>query len=274
MKRWLVSWVALILAVIIPFGALAATPTVSKENPLSFNTTTLYGKSINSSIIKKYDLVMMNYWAEWCGPCVGELPALQKISETYKNVLVLGVYVDSNVNGAISTAENVGVTYPLFQVTYDLYEYLERSGGGFSIPQTCFFNNKGYLLNQSYVGSRSYDAWESIVKELLAATKKTTVTKPKIKTQPKSLTRVVGQKATFKVKASGKNLKYQWYYRTSAAGKWKKITSKGTSATYTVKVKARHNGYQYRCLVKNSAGKVYSKTVKLKVKDIKLLPNN
>ncbi len=271
MKRCLVSWLALLLAVIIPFGALAATPTVSKENPLSFDTVTLYGKSINSSIIQKYDLVMMNYWAEWCGPCVMELPALQKISETYKNVLVLGVYVDSNVSGAIYAAEDAGVTYPLLKITYHLYDYLEINGGSFSIPQTCFFNNKGYQLNQSYVGSRSYESWESIVKELLAATetKKTTVTKPKIKTQPKSLTKAVGQKATFKVKATGKNLKYQWYYRTSPTGKWKKITTKGTSSAYTVKVKARLNGYQYRCLVKNSAGQVYSKTVKLKVKNAK-----
>ena len=75
-----------------------------------------------------------------------------------------------------------------------------------------------------------------------------------------------GKKVTFRVKASGKNLKYQWYYRKDSRSAWKKITSKGTSASYTFKVKASQNGYQYRCLVKNSAGKVYSKAVKLKVK--------
>ena len=270
MKKRMISFLALLLAVILPFTAMAATPTVSNKNPLSFSTKTLYGESISSDSFNKYDLIMVNYWAEWCGPCVGELPALEKIHSKYQNVLVLGVYIDDQTKAAITTAENAGVTYPLFELTndlYNLYAYLERDGYSFIIPQTCFFTRDGYLLNSAYVGSRSYEAWASIVDELVSFAKTLpSVEKPSIKSQPKSVTAKAGEKVTFQVQAKGKNLKYQWYYRTSSTGKWKKVASKGTSATYTFKAKAGQHGFQFRCLVQNSGGKVYSKAAKLKIR--------
>ena len=44
--------------------------------------------------------------------------------------------------------------------------------------------------------------------------------KPVIKTQPKSAKVKIGAKAKFKVKATGKDVTYQWYYRTSEDGEW------------------------------------------------------
>ena len=266
MKRKLISWIALLLVAIIPFTALAE-PTVSTSNPLTLSTTTLDNKPLDSSIFRNYDLIMVNYWAEWCGPCVRELPDLQKIYTNYPNVLVLGAYVDSNVSGALATANNAGVTYPLFRATSGLYDYIQISGGSFSIPQTCFFNNQGYQLGTSYVGSRDYSAWAAIVNEMLAftGTQEPEIQKPKIITHPKSVKVKAGKKVTFKVKAEGEQLKYQWYYRTSSKGKWKKV-SNATKASYSFKAKAKHNGYQFRVLVKNPAGKVYSKAATLKIK--------
>ena len=266
MRKWFLILMSLLLAVVLPFTALAEAPVVAKGNPLTFSTTTLDGKSISSSMISKYDLIMVNFWAEWCGPCVYELPALQQISRNYKNVLVLGAYVSSDPVAALETASQSGVTYPLFKVPYSLYDYLIKSssGSGFSIPQTCFFNNKGYQLNSAYVGSRPYDSWAGIVEELLKYTA-TKEKKPVIKTQPSSVTAKKAKKVTFRVKASGTSLTYQWFYRASASGKWTKIP-KATSAVWSFKAKLSQNGYQYRCLVKNSGGKVYTRAVRLKVK--------
>ena len=70
---------------------------------------------------------------------------------------------------------------------------------------------------------------------------------------------------TFKVKAKGLELKYQWYYQKPGSKKWVKI-SKAAKATYSFKAKKKQNGYKYRCLVKNAAGQVYTKAVKLTVK--------
>ena len=49
---------------------------------------------------------------------------------------------------------------------------------------------------------------------------------PKITYQPRNQSVKQGNTATFQVKASGSNLKYQWYYRKNASAKWTKYTGK------------------------------------------------
>ena len=111
--------------------------------------------------------------------------------------------------------------------------------------------------------------YRCIISNAVGATSSATATltvnaKPIITTQPKSVTVNEGKTATFKVVATGAD-SYQWYYRTSSTGSWTAVKNNGTTATYTLTTAARHNGYQYRCLVKNSAGSVYSNTVTLTV---------
>ena len=89
---------------------------------------------------------------------------------------------------------------------------------------------------------------------------------PSITQQPSDKKADEKEKITFTLKASGKGLNYQWYYRTSASGTWTKISAaSGATTSYSLTVLARHNGYQYRCEVKNVLGSVYSKIVKLTV---------
>ena len=98
-----------------------------------------------------------------------------------------------------------------------------------------------------------------------AAATLTIVSKPKITTQPKAASVKAGRKVTFKVKASGGSLTYQWYRLKPGAKKWEKI-KKATKSSYSFKAAKKWNGYKYKCLVKNKAGKVYTKAVKLTVK--------
>ena len=90
--------------------------------------------------------------------------------------------------------------------------------------------------------------------------------KPTITTHPKSVSVKAGETATFKVVASGSDLKYQWYYKKPGDTSWTKVSKNGTSATYTLTTAERHNGYTYRCVVKNAAGSVASSNVTLTVK--------
>ena len=98
--------------------------------------------------------------------------------------------------------------------------------------------------------------------------------KPKIITQPPEAVSVLaGEKATFSIKAEGADLSYQWYFRTSSKGTWKKTNlSAGTEDTYVLTAKLKQNGYQYRCKVSNSAGTVYSKALTLKVSNTAVKP--
>ncbi|MBO4838424.1 MAG: immunoglobulin domain-containing protein [Lachnospiraceae bacterium] len=102
--------------------------------------------------------------------------------------------------------------------------------------------------------------------------------KPKITSQPKTVTTVAGTTASFAVKATGTGLTYQWQYRTSSSGSWKNCTSATegyNTATLRVSAVTGRHGYQYRCRVKNSLGNsTFSKTVTLNVLGIKTQPSS
>lgn len=100
-----------------------------------------------------------------------------------------------------------------------------------------------------------------------------TVGKPVIVQQPASATVAKGSIAEFYVTAKGSSLKFQWYYRTSSSGSWKKLDVSNatayqmTSSVLQVKATASNHGYQYRCVITNKHGKATSKTVTLLVKN-------
>lgn len=84
--------------------------------------------------------------------------------------------------------------------------------------------------------------------------------------QPENITVSSGKTAKFTVATTG-DVTYQWQYRTSEAGKWKDSTaSSATKKTVSVKGTTARNGYQYRCKITDSNGKVvYTKAVTLTV---------
>ncbi|MBO4289354.1 MAG: hypothetical protein J5865_04550, partial [Lachnospiraceae bacterium] len=94
----------------------------------------------------------------------------------------------------------------------------------------------------------------------------TVMSAPKITTQPAAVTTVSGATGKFTVKATGGGLSYQWQYQKPGSKTWTNVSaSSGKTANYRMAVKARHDGYKYRCVVKNEVGSVTSKAAALKV---------
>ena len=95
----------------------------------------------------------------------------------------------------------------------------------------------------------------------------TVVYAPTITTQPAGQEVTVGQPATFTVAASGGNLSYQWQYSTDGKN-WADISG-ANKPTYTTEATALNmNGYQYQCVVSNTAGSVTSVAATLTVQSI------
>jgi peroxiredoxin len=60
-------------------------------------------------------VVMVNFWATWCGPCRVELPHLARLHDKYRGsgFLLLGVNIDEDSNAAKALASKMGLTFPV-----------------------------------------------------------------------------------------------------------------------------------------------------------------
>lgn len=96
---------------------------------------------------------------------------------------------------------------------------------------------------------------------------------PQITVQPQSTTVYTGEQVTFSLTATGDNLSYTWYMRTSYRVPWAEMGSGYKTASITLTAGDTNNaanGYQYRCTVSNSVASVNSDIVTLTVKTSRL----
>ena len=97
------------------------------------------------------------------------------------------------------------------------------------------------------------------------ATLTVTPVPPKFSTHPRGATVNAGATVTFKAKASGGVVTYQWYVKKTADGDWEPVNGE-TGLTLTVVATAEMNGWQYACQADNTEGPVMSKPAVLKVR--------
>lgn len=112
------SWV-LLAGLVSVFGAAAWTLLQTDDSPPTsghapdFTVTTFDGEEITLSKLRG-NIVVLNFWGSWCGPCREEAPDLQAIYERYadQGVIVLGLtYMDDPVD-SIAMIDELNLTYP------------------------------------------------------------------------------------------------------------------------------------------------------------------
>ena len=95
--------------------------------------------------------------------------------------------------------------------------------------------------------------------------KLTVLYKPTVTTQPKDATVSKGKYTTLSVKATGGQLRYQWYMKLKGETSWTLIQG-ATDRTLEVRGTPKRDHSVYRCKIYNAAGQTYTETVKLYVK--------
>jgi len=113
--------------------------------------------------------LVINLWAQWCGPCRTELPFYQRLHDEAADELdVLGVdYQDTQPKAALELAAEIGVTYPLLADPGAALRVPFRVRG---LPAVVFVDRDGTVTHIEYVAIRSYDQLRNLVEEHLAVT--------------------------------------------------------------------------------------------------------
>lgn len=87
-------------------------------------------------------VVMINFWATWCGPCRQEMPLLETLYQRYKKLgfTLLGVNVEENSRPAANFLKDVPVSFPvLFDSRNDVSKLYKVSG----MPSTVIVDRDG-----------------------------------------------------------------------------------------------------------------------------------
>jgi thiol-disulfide isomerase/thioredoxin len=90
-------------------------------------------------------VVVVNFWASWCGPCKAEMPALQQASREYAGKPVTFIGVDSSDvrNSASKLLADLKVTYPTVYDKAGINGGIATSWSVASLPQTWFVARDG-----------------------------------------------------------------------------------------------------------------------------------
>jgi thiol-disulfide isomerase/thioredoxin len=129
-----------------------------------FKLTTLDGKPVTLAD-SHGKVILLNFWATWCGPCRAEIPDLIELQNKYKDKLqILGLIVDDDDQDAIKEfIEKVGINYPVAIASNDIRF---RYGGIAALPTSFVLDSEGRIV-QKHEGLRDPLLYETEIRSLL-----------------------------------------------------------------------------------------------------------
>jgi cytochrome c biogenesis protein CcmG/thiol:disulfide interchange protein DsbE len=116
------------------------------ETAPDFSIVTERGRTVTRSNFGGKVLVL-NFWATWCPPCISELPSLNEFAAEYasQGVVVLGVSIDKNEGLYRAFLKDRQVA---FDTARDPEANISNSYGTFQIPETYVIDRNGTVLEK------------------------------------------------------------------------------------------------------------------------------
>lgn len=142
---------ALLLGSLLSVTAMAQLQPAA-QSPLAPDFTL---QSVNGDNIKlseqRGSIVLVNFWASWCGPCRTEMPALEQLAQKYRDmgVVVLGVNVETEADGVNRYLRDIHVSFPLL---LDQQNIASKAYNVEAMPTTVIIDKDGKVraLHRAY----------------------------------------------------------------------------------------------------------------------------
>ena len=140
--RWIIASGVLI-------SSLAGASTIEGIAP-DFTLKSKSGENLKLSEFRG-EVVMINFWASWCGPCRQEMPILEAMYDRYKELgfTILGVNVEKNSKNADKLLKSIPVSFPIL---YDNKNQVSELYDVIAMPSTILVDRDGNMryLHRGY----------------------------------------------------------------------------------------------------------------------------
>jgi peroxiredoxin len=156
-----------ILIFVLASGCEKEAPRISSgDRAPDFTLNDVSGKPVMLSDYKG-DIVLLEFWATWCPPCVMAIPELNDLQKKYldKGVVILGVSVDDDLDALKYFHEETPMDYP---VLFDS-KNVSNDFGVYTVPTTIVIGRDGTILER-HMGYAP-DVLDELVQEILAKDK-------------------------------------------------------------------------------------------------------
>lgn len=112
-------------------------------------------------------VVVLNFWATWCGPCCKELPYFDRLQADYpEDMVILAVHHSMTTEDVAAFLKTSGWDHLRFAVDTD-GAILNAYGGSYTLPQTVVLDKNGVIVYNE-VKSMDYETLNHLIRPLLA----------------------------------------------------------------------------------------------------------
>jgi peroxiredoxin len=141
-------------------------PANAPEANLDFTLKDMNAQDVKLASLKG-KVVLLNFWATWCGPCMMEIPSFVRIQDEYKDkgFQAIGVSVDDPPEKLAPFAKQFKINYPL--LVGQEREDIQAAYGGVSVLPISFIISRDGKVCRRQIGPASKEQFESWIKALL-----------------------------------------------------------------------------------------------------------
>lgn len=139
-----------------------------KAAPLAFTVKDMHGRDVRMSDYKG-KVILLNFWATWCGPCKHEIPGFVEMYDAYrdKGFVVLGISTDDTPEQLKKFAQQMKMNYPVL-VGSDRSDITDAAYGPMWGIPVSFLVAKDGTICRRYMGLVTKEQLERELKALLA----------------------------------------------------------------------------------------------------------